>query len=69
MNKEWNDNLVKYGEGWIIRDLLVQFHEKTREAIEAQDIDMAQKYAKAISDLIIAYQTTKYQTDYEQRNT
>ena len=61
MNKEYIENIEKYGEGWIISDLLIQFHEKTREAIEYQDIDMAQKYAKAISDLTIAYQSTKYQ--------
>ena len=62
MNKEWIENIEKYGISWLITDLLVQFHEKTREAIKHQDTDMAERYAKAIADLSIAYQTIAYQT-------
>ena len=59
MNKEYIENIEKYGERWIITDLLIELHDKTREAIESQDMDMVQKYSKAISDLVIALQSTK----------
>ena len=52
-------NIEKYGTDWIITDLLIDFHRETKIAMQHQDIDMATNYAKAISDLTIAFNSNK----------
>jgi len=59
MNKEFIENIEKHGERWIVTDLLIKLHAEADKAIECQDIDMAQKYAIAIAELVKALQSIK----------